>query len=107
MPAHPGPDRPIHVDAAASVGDFARYPGCRLTLTCALCGWARTYNPERIIARLRELKTGGHATRVAEVARRVAWNCPGCGRVKWKAGFAYPASLTQSEAKRLAARYRN
>ena len=97
------PDRPIHVDATASIGDYARYPGCRLTLTCALCGWSKSYSPERVIARLRELRTGGHATRLAEVARRVAWNCPGCGRVKWKAGFAYPGALTVAEARRLAA----
>ena len=100
-------DRPIHVDESASVGDFARYPGCRLTITCALCGWSKGYNPERILARLRQLKAGGHATRIAEVARRVGWNFPGCGRVKWKAGFCYPASLRESDARRIAARYRN
>ena len=47
-------DRPIHLDESASVGDFARYPGCRLTITCALCGWSKGYNPERILARLRQ-----------------------------------------------------
>ena len=34
-------------------------------------------------------------------------NRPGCGRVKWKAGFCYPASLRESDARRIAARYRN
>lgn len=102
-----GPDRPIYVDDHASIGDFARYPGCRLTLTCAMCGWSKSYSPERVIARLRELRNGGPATRLAEVARRVSWNCPGCSRLKWRAGFAYPGSLSPAEARRLAALYRN
>ena len=99
--------RPIHVDDSASVGDFRRYPGCRLTITCALCGWMKLYNPERIIDRLRELRTGGHTTRLGEVARRVQWPCPGCHRVRWKGGLAWPADITEAEVKRLAARYRN
>jgi hypothetical protein len=67
----------------------------------------KLYNPERIIDRLRELRTGGHTTRLGEVARRVQWPCPGCHRVRWKGGLAWPADITEAEVKRLAARYRN
>ena len=101
------PLRIIHVDETASIGDFRRYPGCRLTITCALCGWVKIYNPERVIARLQDLRSGGYATRLAEVARRVQWPCPGCQRLKWRAGFAWPAGITEAEVKRLAGRYRN
>lgn len=96
----PGGDR-------ATVGDYPRYPGARLLLSCALCGWSRDYNPERIINRLRELKAGGHATPVEAIARRVGWNCPGCGRARWRANFAWPPGMPESEIKRIANRYRN
>jgi hypothetical protein len=99
--------RVIPTDATAALGDFRRYPGCRLLLRCSLCGWNKTYNPERVIARLRELKTGGHTTPISTVARRVGWNCPGCGRVRWTAQFAWPPDLTEAEHKRLAGLYRN
>lgn len=103
----PRPMRAIPVGPEASVGDAARYPGCRLTITCAMCGWAKGYNPERVLGRLRELKAGGHATRLDVVARRVQWPCPGCHRLKWRAGFAWPPDMTEAEARRLAARARN
>lgn len=73
-----------------SLGDFRRFPGCRLLLECALCSWSKSYSPERIIARLRELRAGGHTTAIAQVARRVAWNCPACGRVRWRTQLVYP-----------------
>jgi hypothetical protein len=101
------PERLIPADAATAIGDFARYPGCRLLLACAACSWSRTYKPERVIHRLQELRTGGYATRLADVARRVQWNCPACSRVRWRMQFAWPADMTESEAKRLAARARN
>jgi len=108
MPARDDrPMRPIYLGPEASVGDFARYPGCRLTITCAMCGWSKGYNPERVIDRLRDLRSGGYATPLATVARRVQWPCPGCHRLRWRAGLAWPASLTEAEAKRLAARARN
>lgn len=99
--------RPIAADSTSTVGDFRRYPGCRLVLTCAMCGWAKTYDPERIIDRLRELKVGGHTTRLSDVARRVGWDCPGCHRVRWRAQFGWPPAMTAGEARRLANRYRN
>jgi hypothetical protein len=101
------PMRAIPLGAEASIGDFQRYPGCRLTITCAACGWSKAYNPERVIVRLQALKAGGYATRLGEVARRVQWNCPGCHRVHWRAGLAWPPEMNAREAKRLADRYRN
>ena len=103
----PGQLRPIPADAATAIGDCARYPGCRLLLACPACSLSRTYNPERVIRRLHELRTGGHATRLADVARRVQWNCPACSRMAWRMQFAWPANMTESEAKRLISRARN
>jgi hypothetical protein len=99
--------RAIPLGPEASIGDFRRYPGCRLALTCAMCGWTKGYNPERIIARLHELKAGGHATPLRTVAKRVQWPCPGCGRLRWRAGLAWPADFDAREARRLANLYRN
>jgi hypothetical protein len=76
-------------------------------LVCALCGWSRGYKPERIIDRLRKLNAGGHATTLRQVAGRAGWNCPGCGRVKWRADFAWPPGVDEREVKRLASLYRN
>jgi hypothetical protein len=76
-------------------------------LTCALCGWTRSYSPERVIDRLRALRRGGHETLVGVVAKRVAWNCPGCGRVKWRSDLAWPEGLQERDIKRLANLYRN
>jgi hypothetical protein len=89
------------------LADYRRHPGCRLQLVCVLCGWARGYSPERIIARLQALAAGGHRTSLREVARRVAWPCPACGRVRWRAEFAWPPGLDAREARRLANRFRN
>jgi hypothetical protein len=91
----------------AALADHRRHPGCGLQLVCALCGWAKGYSPERVIARLQELRAGGHRTLLSDVVRRVAWPCPGCGRVRWRAQFAWPAELDAREARRLANRYRN
>ena len=46
-------DRSGSPDLLPSVGDFRRYPGCRLYLTCGLCGWSKNYSVERVINRLR------------------------------------------------------
>ncbi len=98
---------PIPAAAEDSVGDFRRFPGCRLLLRCSACSWSRAYDPERVIARLQELRAGGHATRLADAARRVAWPCPACGRLRWRMQFAWPPDFDPREARRLAARYRN
>lgn len=97
----------IPLGPEASIGDFRRYPGCRLTITCALCSWSRAYDPERIIARLHELNAGGHATALGLVAKRVQWPCPACHRLRWRAALAWPVGMTAREAKRLINLYRN
>lgn len=99
--------RIIPIGDKATLGDHRHYPGARVLITCALCGWSKSYRPDRIIDRMRALKTGGHATPLAQVARRVAWPCPGCGRVHWRAQFAWPAGFDAREARRLANLYRN
>jgi hypothetical protein len=99
--------RAIPVHETTAMGDFRRYPACRLLLTCAYCAWSKSYDPERVIRRLQELKAGGHATQISQVARRVAWPCPGCGRMGWRAQFAWPVDLDPLEVKRLTNLYRN
>jgi RNase P subunit RPR2 len=91
----------------ATLGDTRFYPGARLLITCTLCGWSKSYNVNRVIDRLRSLKTGGHATRLGQVAKRVAWPCPGCGRVHWRAQFAYPPGFSAADHRRLTNQYRN
>ena len=100
--------RPVPCDAAAAaLGDHRRYPLCRVLVACSLCGWARDYSPEAIIARLRKLRAGGEATPVGEVARRVAWPCPMCHRVNWRADFAWPPDADPRDIRRLTAQIRN
>lgn len=99
--------RPASASETAKVGDYPRYPGARLRLSCAQCGWSKGYSPERIIDRLRELKAGGQATTVGAIARRVERTCPGCGQISWRADFAWPPGMDDREIRRLADRYRN
>ena len=84
----------------APLEDHRRYPLCRVLLFCGLCGWARDYNPERIIERLRALRAGGYKTPVSHVARRVGWTCPGCGRCSWGSKLAYAKDVSPSEIQR-------
>jgi hypothetical protein len=67
-----------------------RWPLARIVLHCAACSWARDYAPEAIVRRLQALGAGGYRTDVGEVARRVAWPCPACGRLRWTTWLAYP-----------------
>jgi hypothetical protein len=99
--ASPMKMRPIALSGRGSLGDHRRYPGCRLLITCALCGWEKSYNPERVIARLRELNTGGHGTPLEQVARRIGWNCPACHHVRWRADLAWAPGMDIREIKRL------
>ena len=98
---------PIPDDGRLTLGDHRRYPGSRLLLTCSLCGWQKAYSPERAIDRLRQLRAGGHPSPIGPLARRVAWPCPMCHRVKWRMQLARPADLDPREARRLAGLYRN
>src|SRR4051794_41010452 len=106
MPA-PLRDRyhPIPDDGRLALGDHRKYPAALLLLTCAMCGWQKAYKPERAIERLRQLHAGGHPSLVSSLARRVAWPCPMCHRVRWRMELAQPAALTAREAKRLAGLY--
>ena len=99
--------RPISTSAETTVGDYRRYPGCRVVIVCTGCRWQADHCPERIIDRLRELKAGGHGTRLDKVAGRVTKRCPRCHQVAWRAEFGWPASLKESDIKRLANLYRN
>jgi hypothetical protein len=92
---------------ATRLEEHRRYPGCRVRLTCSLCGWSKDYDPARIIDRLNRLRVSGHTTTLRQVAGRVGWNCPGCRHVKWRAQFAWPDGLEAREIKRLTNLYRN
>jgi hypothetical protein len=107
MARAPAKMHPAAARDGVTISDYRRFPGARLLIACCLCGWEKSYHPERVIERLRQLKTGGHATPLDQIARRVAWPCPGCHRVKWRAVFAWPAGLDETEIKRLANLYRN
>lgn len=99
--------RPIPTNDATTLGDYRLYPGCRLLVACAGCGHQKDYSPERVIARLHQLRAGGYPTTLAQVARRVAKRCPRCHEVQWRAQFAWPPHLDEREIKRLANLYRN
>jgi hypothetical protein len=99
--------QPVPATGALKLIDHRRYPGSRVYLTCALCGWTKGYSAQRIIDRLRALRGGGHDTAVGVVAKRVAWPCPGCGRVKWRSDLAWPPGMQESEIRRLANQYRS
>ncbi|HEY2357718.1 MAG TPA: hypothetical protein VGH86_09730 [Phenylobacterium sp.] len=99
--------QPIRTAETATLGDHMHFPGCRFLLTCALCGWSKSYRVELMIQRLRELRAGGYATTLSQAAARVGWNCPACHRVKWRGEFAFPAGMDEREYKRLANLYRN
>jgi hypothetical protein len=90
----------LNAGSDTALEDHRRYPLCRVLLFCGLCGWARDYNPERIIARLRALRAGGYKTPVSHVARRVGWTCPGCGRCSWGSKLAYGKDVSPSEIQR-------
>jgi hypothetical protein len=99
--------RPIPHSRLTTLGDYRKYPGCRMQLTCTGCGWSKAYDVERVIARLGALGRGGFGTPVEHAAREVRHACPGCRRKRWTTGLAYPDDLTEREMKRMAGRYRN
>ena len=105
-PARPAFE-PIPDDGRLTLGDHRRYPGSVVLLTCAMCGWSKPYSPERLLDRLRALKAGGHPSPIGPLARRVAWPCPMCHRVKWRMDLARPTGLDPREARRLDRLYRN
>ena len=98
---------PVPDDGRLTLGDHRRYPGSRVLLTCAMCGWSKPYKPEPMIDRLQALRAGGHRSPIAPLARRVAWPCPMCHRVRWRLQLAQPLHQDPREARRLAGLYRN
>ncbi len=98
---------PVPISLDAKLGDHRRFPLCRVVVACVLCGWSKGYSPERMIARLHELKAGGHPTPMADIARRIGWTCPGCGRVKWRAMLAWPPGVDEAEVQRLTRQLRS
>lgn len=99
--------RRLALGPQAVMGDHHLYPGCRLLLFCAACTVCRDYKPEKIIDRLRALRAGGHDTPVAEIATRIGWPCPACGRQRWATQLALPAGMSERERKWLVGRSRS
>jgi len=99
--------RPIPTGATAPIGAYLKYPGSRLLLSCSACSWSKAYRPEAVIARLRQLRGGGHDTPLADLTRRVGWNCPRCSRMRWRFELAWPDDLDPREVRRLANQIRN
>jgi hypothetical protein len=93
---------PVNGPSDGPLEDHRRWPLCRVVLFCAACGWARDYSPERIVDRLRALRAGGYRTPVSQVARRVGWTCPGCGRTQWGTKLAYGKEVDPREIERAA-----
>lgn len=98
--------RVIH-SADALVGDFRKHPGSRVVFFCNGCNAPKSYDPERIIDRLRERRLGGYNTPIREVGHFARMTCPKCGATGWNTQLAYPPNLDEREAKRLANRYRS
>lgn len=94
--------RRIEGSGEGPLEDYRRYPLCRLLVYCGVCGWARDYSPERIIARLQALHQPGYRTQVGEVAGRISWSCPACGRVRWVSLLAYRPETTARDVERAA-----
>lgn len=80
----------LEINAHAPLATWRGYPGARLKLFCGACGWSKTYDPERIAARLRARKWGGIMTPVASVATHIHWPCPGCNRMRWRTVLVAP-----------------
>ena len=57
---------------------------------------------EKIVDGMRKKRSGGWKTPIGHIARLVGWNCPYCGRHAWRTQLAYPATITEQEARRLA-----
>ena len=57
--------------------------GARVKLVCGACAWSKSYDPRRLVARLKEKAAGDEATAIAHVARFVQWPCPACRRMAW------------------------
>jgi hypothetical protein len=89
-----------------TMADADLFPGCHLLVTCNACGHHKSYNPGRIVMRLRELRLGGSLATFGDVASRIEKTCK-CGTRDWRAQLAFRPGTTDGDIKRLAARARN
>jgi hypothetical protein len=85
----------------------SRYPGCRFTHHLRALRLGEDLQSRAHHRRLHQLKSGGHATRIAEWRGACSGPVRAVHRFKWRGGLAWPPELTQAESRRLAARYRN
>jgi hypothetical protein len=53
-----------------------------MALVCGACGWSRDYDAGRLRRRLEALGEDA-ADLAAATARRIAWPCPRCARMRW------------------------
>ena len=82
------------------------FPGCFVLVTCNGCGHFKSYKPDRVVMRLRELRLGGARATFSDVAGRIERKCR-CGVRDGRAEVAWPPGMTEGEIKSLAARARN
>jgi len=99
--------QPILTRPTDPIEDHRRYPGCRVELTCKGCNYSKSYSPERIIQRLRELRVGGYKTPIVGIAAQVRKPCPKCQKISWLTRLSYPDHIDEAEARRLMNRMRN
>ena len=89
-----------------TMADAGLYPGCQLLVSCGACGHRKSYNPGRVVMRLRELRLGGTLVTLGEIAGRIERKCR-CGTRDWRADLAWPPGMRDGDIKRLAAQARN
>lgn len=56
----------------------------RVALQCAACGWQRSYRAQGLRSRLAELGEDTGRIGAEHVAKRIAWPCPRCARMRWR-----------------------
>jgi hypothetical protein len=71
----------LHINGHAPLAAWQAHPGAQLRLFCGACGWARTYDPERVARRLAERRAG-----------HIRKPCPGCERSRWRTVLVGPES---------------
>lgn len=79
------------VDPCVQVGPVQRPstfgepgPEDRVSFHCSACGWARSYRAARVRDRLQALGEDAGDAWAETAARRVAWPCPRCARMRWR-----------------------
>ena len=59
-------------------------PQDRVSFDCSACGWSKSYRAASLRDRLQALGEDADRMKVAAAARRLAWPCPGCARMRWR-----------------------